>query len=70
MAGMRERVRQMDEMNEDMIKEQERFLGMVEKVAIESPKAIATIPYRHVRAPPNTRNQHTQSSTSDETENP
>ncbi|KAL9002327.1 MAG: hypothetical protein Q9188_004734 [Gyalolechia gomerana] len=68
MAGMREQLRQMDEMNEDMIKEQERFLGMVEKVATKSPKAIMRIPYRHVEASPNARHQHIQHSTSDERE--
>ncbi|KAL8940769.1 MAG: hypothetical protein Q9216_002649 [Gyalolechia sp. 2 TL-2023] len=66
MAGMREHLRQMDEMNEDMIKEQERFLGMINRVAASSPKAIPAIPYRYVTPPRHDVNQHTQYSTSDE----
>ncbi|KAL8719631.1 MAG: hypothetical protein Q9225_003379 [Loekoesia sp. 1 TL-2023] len=70
MAGMREHIRQMDEMNEDMIEEQQRFIGMIDRVTAKSPKSIPTIPYRHVRVSPRAHNQQSQhvTSASDEAE--
>lgn len=62
MAGMREHLRQMDDMNEHIIKEQERFFEKVEKVATKSPMSIT---YRHVKASPNAHKQHIQYCTSD-----
>ncbi|KAI4129850.1 MAG: hypothetical protein LQ338_002033 [Usnochroma carphineum] len=68
MAGMREHIRQMEDMNDDMIEEEQRVLDRIERITAKSPKSSPAIAYRHVRASPIARAQHAQHSTSGEAE--
>ncbi|KAL8832547.1 MAG: hypothetical protein Q9170_004838 [Blastenia crenularia] len=66
MAFMREHLRQMDVMNEEMIEDQEGSVKRLDRATTQSLNSLPAISYRHVRASPNEEGRYSE--TTDETE--